>query len=209
VARLLLLAGVALGAAGAWWTGLYHASPEAVRELVSQAGVWGPVAFVALFVGGELVHFPGGVLFMLAAAALWPARVAIPTAYAAALVASLVVFGIARWLVPAELHERVPERLRRYETLLESHGLVTVIGLRLVLFMLPTVHWLLGASRVSARDFALGTALGLLPGVLGLTLLGGNAFAHWAALQPWLLGGLAVAGVIAVARGLSSARRSP
>ena len=202
--RALLLAGVVLAGAAAWWTGLYQSGPEHVAELVACAGIWGPVAFVALFVGAEIVHFPG-ILFVFAAAALWPARVAIPTAYIGALSASVVVFAIARRVVPAALRDRLPERLRRYESLLESHGLLTVIGLRLVLFMAPTVHWLLGASRVSSRDFVLGTALGLVPGVVALTLLGRHALDHWDALRPWLLGGIAVLVAFAVVRRVRAA----
>jgi phospholipase D1/2 len=199
VIRALLLAAVALAAAAAWWTGLYHSGPEHVAGFVERAGIWGPIAFVGLFVAAEVVHLPG-ILFMFAAAALWPARVAVPTAYIGALAASVVVFAIARRVVPAALRERLPERLLRYESLLESHGLVTVIGLRLALFMAPTVHWLLGASRVSSRDFVLGTALGLAPGVVALTLLGRRALDHWDGVQPWLLGGIAALAALAIVR---------
>ena len=202
--RALLFAAVALAAATAWWSGLYQSGPEHVADFVARAGIWGPLAFVALFVGAEIVHFPG-ILFVFAAAALWPARVAIPTVYLGALAASLVVFAIARHVVPAELRERLPERLLRYESLLERHGLLTVTGLRLVLFMAPTVHWLLGASRVSSRDFLLGTALGLLPGVIALTLLGRHALDHWEAVQPWLIAGIAVLVGIAIVRSVRAA----
>jgi uncharacterized membrane protein YdjX (TVP38/TMEM64 family) len=206
VIRALLLAAVALAAAAAWWTGLYHTGPEQVAGLVERAGIWGPVAFVGLFAAAEIVHFPG-ILFVFAAAALWPARVAVPTVYLGALTASVVVFALARRVVPAELRERLPERLLRYESLLESHGLVTVIGLRLVLFMAPTVHWLLGASRVSSRDFVFGTALGLAPGVVALTLLGRRALDHWESVQPWLLGGIAVFAALAIVRRARAAAR--
>jgi len=209
VTRALLLAGVILAAGAAWWSGAYaHASPEQVAGLVGRAGLWGPAAFVALFVGAELIHFPG-VLFVFAAAALWPARVAIPTAYLGALLASVTVFALARRVVPASALDRLPARVRRYESLLETHGLLTVLGLRLVLFMLPTVHWLLGASRVSPRDFMVGTALGLLPGVVGLTLLGRHAADHWDAAQPWLLGGAALVVALALLRESAARRRGP
>ena len=190
--RSLPLAAFLLALLVAWWSGAYsHASPEQVTALVSRAGVLGPILFVALFVAAELVHFPG-ILFVFAAAALWPLWVAIPTAWAGAVLGALTVFAIARRVVPPGLRGRVPSWLLRYEHLLQSHGLVTVIGLRLVLFIAPVMHWLLGASSVSRRDYALGTALGLLPGVIVFAILGRTAVDHWSAFRPWLYAGLAL-----------------
>jgi uncharacterized membrane protein YdjX (TVP38/TMEM64 family) len=191
--RALLFAGVVFALILAWWSGIYaEASPEKVAELVSRAGVLGPLFFVALFVAAELVHFPG-ILFVFAAAGLWPLWVAIPTAYAGAVLGAFAVFVIARRIVPPGLRDHLPEPLLRYESLLESHGLLTVIGLRLVLFMAPAVHWLLGASRVSRRNYALGTAIGLLPGVVLFALLGRAVQQHWPVLRPWVYGGIALA----------------
>jgi len=209
VTRVVLALLVAAGLAAAWASGLYSAmTPEHVAELVARAGILGPIAFVALFSAAEIVHLPG-VLFVLGASLLWPPAVAIPTAYAGALTASVVVFVLSRHIVAADLLKRLPDWLLRYETHLESHGFRTVLGLRLVLFMLPTVHWLLGASRVSFRDYFLGTALGLAPGVLLYVLLGRQALAHWDTLWPWLLGGFLVLAALAVARRVTAPRSSP
>jgi len=185
VTRRIALAAVVLAIASAWALGAHeHLTPERVAEVVGRAGVFGPIAFVALFAAAEVVHVPG-LLFVFAAAALWPPATAIPTAYVGALTASLVVFLIARHITGDTVRERLPDWLLRYEARLESHGLRTVIALRLVLFLLPAVHWLLGASRVSFRDFFLGTALGLAPGVIAFALLGREAAARFA---PWLTG---------------------
>lgn len=198
--RAALAIVVAVALAAAWAGGLHsHLTPESVAELVDRAGIFGPVAFVALFAAAEIVQVPGS-LFVIAASALWPPLVAIPTAYAGAIAASLVVFFFARRIVPASLRERLPERLLRYEARLETHGLQTVVGLRVVLFMAPAVHWLLGASRVSFRDYLLGTAIGLVPGVVAFALLGRQAVAHWDSLRPWALGAVALFAALAVAR---------
>jgi uncharacterized membrane protein YdjX (TVP38/TMEM64 family) len=200
VTRAALVTVVAVALAAAWASGLYsQATPERVAELVDRAGILGPLAFIALFAAAEVVHVPG-VLFVIAASVLWPPAVAIPTAYAGAMTAALVVFFVARRIVPASLRERLPERLLRYEARLETHGLLTVIALRLVLFLLPAVHWLLGASRVSFRDYFLGTAIGLAPGVIGIALLGRQAVEHWDSLRPWLIGAVALLAALAVAR---------
>lgn len=200
--RIALLLAVAAALTAAWASGVYaRLTPESVAELVARAGALGPIAFVALFAAAETVHVPG-LLFVLAASALWPPAIALPTAYAGALTASLVVFFLSRRIVPATLRERLPEWLLRYEARLETHGLLTVIALRLVLFLLPTVHWLLGASRVSFRDYFLGSAIGLLPGVVLYVLVGRQAFEHWDSVRPWALGAAALAVAFIVARRL-------
>ncbi len=205
--RVVLLVALALALGAAWWSGAYsHATPERVAALVERAGIFGPIAFVALFAAAELVQVPGA-LFVVAAALLWPVSVALPTAYLGALIASVVVFVVARRLVPEALRERLPERLLRYEARLVTHGLTTVIALRLVLFLAPAAHWLLGASRVSFRDFLLGTAIGIAPGVIALVLLGRQAFDNADVLRPWLLGALALGAVLVVVRRARAARR--
>jgi uncharacterized membrane protein YdjX (TVP38/TMEM64 family) len=205
VTRALLVLAVVLALAAGWVLGLYaQVTPEGVAALVARAGILGPLAFVALFAAAETVHVPG-LIFVLAASALWPPAIAIPTAYAGALTASLAVFFLSRRIVPASARERLPEWLLRYEARLETHGVQTVIALRLVLFLLPTVHWLLGASRVSFRDYFLGSALGLLPGVVAYVLLGRQAFQHWDALRPSLLGAAGLLTALIVVRRLRAA----
>src|SRR5688572_32193263 len=51
----------------------FHA--ERVRELVAQAGPFGPLAFLALFVGAVVAQVPG-IVFVLVAPALFPWSVA-------------------------------------------------------------------------------------------------------------------------------------
>ena len=207
--RLALFAALAAAAAAVWATGAYaRVTPEGISELVTRAGVLGPIVFIALFAAAETVHLPG-VLFVIASAALWPPSVAIPTAYIGAMTASLVIFLLSRRLVPASVRERLPHWLLRYESRLETHGLTTVIGLRLVLFLMPAVHWLLGASRVSFRDYSLGTAIGLAPGVVLYVMLGRQAFAHWDAVRPWALGIGGALAALAIASRLTRPRPSP
>jgi phospholipase D1/2 len=201
-ARLgLVVAVLALLAVG-WVTGLHsYVTPEGIRGLVERAGWLGPVVFVALFVAAELVQMPGALL-VLGAAALWPAPVAIAASYTGALLAATLLFWLSRTIFADGVRERLPAWLMPYEIWLETHGLLTVIALRLVLFLAPWVHWLLGASRVTFREFFLGSAIGLLPGIILVTFLGRSAIAHWDSLRPWLLAAGALALALELARRL-------
>jgi len=201
-ARVALAGALAALFAVAWVAGLHaHLTPEGIRVLVERAGWLGPLAFVALFAAAELVQVPGALL-VIAASALWPPPLAIATSYAGALVAATLLFWLSRALFAGAVRERLPEWLARHEARLETHGLLSVIALRLVLFLAPWVHWLLGASRVSFRDFFAGSALGLLPGIVALTLVGRTAIDHWDSVGPWALGALALLLALELARRL-------
>jgi len=201
-ARLLLAGALAAALAAGWAMGLHtQLTPDGVRALVERAGWLGPLAFIALFAAAELVQVPGALL-VLGAAALWPPPLAIATSYAGALVAATTLFWLSRLLFAGAVRERLPPWLARHEARLETHGLTTVILLRLVLFLAPWMHWLLGASRVSFRDFFAGTALGLLPGIVALTLVGRRAIDDWDRVQPWALGALALFLALELARRL-------
>jgi uncharacterized membrane protein YdjX (TVP38/TMEM64 family) len=178
---------VALLALG-WATGFHtYLTPDGIRGLVERAGWLGPVVFVGLFALAELVQVPG-LLIVLTAAALWPPALAIATSYVGAMVAATLIFWLSRTIFAGSVRERLPAWLAPYEARLDTHGLSSVIALRLVLFLAPWAHWLLGASRVSFRDYFVGSAIGFLPGLVLFTLLGRNAIEHWQSVRPWALG---------------------
>lgn len=201
-ARLALAAALAALLAAGWATGLFaHLTPDGIRAAVERAGWLGPVVFVALFVAAELVQVPGALL-VIGAAALWPAPLAVATSWVGALCAASLLFWLSRTLFADGARRRLPDWLARHEERLETHGLSSVIGLRLVLFLAPWVHWLLGASRVSFRDFFAGSALGLVPGIVAVTLLGRKAIDNWDSLRPWALGALGLFLALELARRL-------
>jgi phospholipase D1/2 len=186
----------------AWQVGIHaQLSQQRVQLLVAQAGLLGPAVFIGLFILGELIQVPS-VFFVFAAGVMWPFYIALPTAYIGALCAATVAFIVARHLVNDAVVKRLPERLRRYEERLTTHGLRTVLIIRLVFFMMPATHWLLGASRIRFRDLLLGTALGLFPGVLLLVAMGNGLLADWTAAQPWIWASIGILIAIQVVRHL-------
>ena len=197
--RLLFLA-LLVGSAGfAWVTGLHErVEMETIRALVDRAGAWGPVLFIALF-GLEGIGVPG-VVFMVAAIAIWPPSLAFLYNFLGAQMAGLVGFGFARWIGRDWVAERLPENVRRFESRIEDRGLATVVLVRLVFFLAPPAHWALGLSPVRFRDYLLGTAIGMLPWLVAVSYGGSHAF-RWLAEQPrevWmLLAGLFLIGAVA------------
>ena len=76
-----------------------------------------------------------------------------------------------------------------------SQGLINapfraVLMIRLTTFLHPIVHWILAASPIRLPVFLLGTAIGILPGVLAIVLLGQSFVNWWEEYSWWLVGGV-------------------
>jgi uncharacterized membrane protein YdjX (TVP38/TMEM64 family) len=176
--RLLVLAAlVALGIT-AWLGGLFELvrEPERVRALLTESGVWGPLFFVLAFGLLEPFGVPG-ILFVVPATLAWPLGLAFALCWLGSVLAGIVGFGFARSIGRDWVAAHLPERMHAYDERLAERGLQTVILVRLLFFLAPPAHWALGLSRVRFAPFALGTAIGFLPGIAGLVFFGKGAFA--------------------------------
>ncbi len=172
----LVLAALGLLAVG-WWAGLFEllSDPDRTTELLRSLGPWGYVLYVASFSLLEPFFVPG-ILFILPATVIWPGWLAFVLSLLGSTGAGIVGFTFARLLARDWVTERIPDRLRQYDERLATHGLRTVIIVRLVLFLMPPAHWALGISRVDFPKFVLGSVIGFIPGIAMLTYLGGSLF---------------------------------
>jgi uncharacterized membrane protein YdjX (TVP38/TMEM64 family) len=155
------------------WLGLdSRYSVGAFRELVGQAGSWGWLAFVVLFVVTVVIQIPA-FAFVLAAPSLFE----LPQAWLLCLVASylavLVNFALVRKLGGQPLAELERPFLRRIFAQLQAHPVRTVALLRLITIMFPPVTSALALTRLRARDHALGSLLGIPLPISGLLLAAG------------------------------------
>lgn len=176
-------------------------SVEAARLMGEGAefGVALPLTFAA-FVLGAFVGVPQWVLIGGALVVFGPVLGAV-VSWAATLASALVDFGAGRFLGGARIREKLGPRARRWMDRVETHGFWAALGVRLV----PTGPFVLinlaaGASRMSWRDFAFGTAIGIVPKIAALALFGRGMvelLAGNAGLAAVLLG-LGVLGVAAL-----------
>ncbi len=147
-------------------------SVESMRAVVDSWGALGPLVFIAIFVAGFFIPGPE-ILLVAIGGMLFGATRGFAYAWAAAVVGTAATFLLVRYTAQAwaqrALEERFP-RLRALDDRLERHGVLTVVVLRLLLFLAPPLNWALGASRVRTLDYVVGTALGVLPGI-GLTVV--------------------------------------
>jgi len=129
-----------------------------------------PLAVLAAYLGGTLLFFP--ITPLLGATALvFPAPVAFGYCMGGALSASITTYGIGRLVGRFRPRWLERPRVQRVGGQLRRRGMLAVAAARL----LPVGNFALinitaGALGVRFRDYLIGNVIGLLPGVLALTL---------------------------------------
>ena len=200
--RLILLSVIlGIGALG-YFGGLFqYLAPDRMRELLTEAGAWGPVVIVVLFTLLEPFGTPGA-FFILAAATLWPFWLAFLVNLLGATGAGMFGFAFARYLGRDWVEDRMPKRLRKWDDRLSDNGLPIVILFRVVLFLNPASHWALGLSRVPLSTAIAGTAIGFAPGIAVFTYFGAE-IVTWFGDQSkaiWIAVAVAIVAIIAFRR---------
>lgn len=133
---------------------------------------WAPAAVVALYVLGGLVVFPVSVL-IVATVAVFGGWTGALLAGGGALASAVVTYFIGRQLGAGMIRRFIGPRINRIRRGLASQGIVTVATVRLVpLAPFTFVNLVAGAAGVRIVDYVVGTAIGLMPGLIVLTALG-------------------------------------
>jgi phosphatidylserine/phosphatidylglycerophosphate/cardiolipin synthase-like enzyme/uncharacterized membrane protein YdjX (TVP38/TMEM64 family) len=149
-----------------------YMTPEAMRNALTAGGSWGPAFSVGLFLLLGFVAFPVNVLILGTAAAFgtWPGL-----AYAAvgAMVSAAATYGLGRKLGPNLLRRVLGPRISRVSQAVNRNGILAVTTIRLLpVAPFTLVNLVAGAMRIRFLDYMVGTALGLLPGIALLSLVG-------------------------------------
>ena len=203
-AGILLTLALVLGMAAAWsvtplaeWT-----DPEVWSGWIATLqGPWAAIAVILLFILAGLVMFPVLVLIAVTAAVFgaWPGLL---YAAAGAMASALTTYALGRWLGPRGLRQFFGPRLNLITRSFARRGIPTVTMVRLVpVAPFSLVNLAAGAICIPALDYLLGTALGLLPGLTVMSLLGDEAVGL--IREPSLRGIAILAGLLAAAIGVS------
>lgn len=192
--RLAIAAGAALALAivgvAAWAFHAYdlkaYMNEETVRAVISPLGPWAPLAFVALFVAVVLFSLPS-IAMTIAGGALFGFWGGLALSLIGINVGTGLAFLLARRFGRAWVEGRFGERLQRLADYLSKHGFATIFFIRFSgVVPLAVTNYAAGLSRLTGRDYVLGTFLGLTPGMAVYTYLG-------ASLATFQLGPIALA----------------
>lgn len=174
VALLLLVSGLFVAAE-------LHGLPDvaSLRESVRSAGAAGGLVFVGAYALIALVPAPKAVLTALAGA-LYGWWLGAALALLGAFIGAVVAFELGRLLGREAVDRLVGGRLQRVDSVLRDHGLGAVVAVRLVpVLPFTAINYASGLSAVRRRDYAVGSALGMVPGSVAYAALGAWGTEPW------------------------------
>ncbi len=148
--------------------------PDRIATWMEQMSesAWAPLVVIAAFVVGGLVMFPL-TLLITATAVVFPPWLAIALSVGGALANAITLYFIGRGLMRQTMTHAFGAYVETLRRALDRSGIIAVATIRMVPIAPYTlVNLAAGAIDVRLRDYILGTALGLLPGTLALTIFG-------------------------------------
>jgi uncharacterized membrane protein YdjX (TVP38/TMEM64 family) len=148
--------------------------PKAIGRVLREFadGPWAPLVVIAIFVIGGLVVFPVVVLIAATAATFGPLFGFIYAAIGT-MVSAFVTYSIGALLGKQSLRDLLGPRLDNVRKRVARKGVIAVALIRLVpIAPFTIVNLLAGASEITIAQYLLGTALGMLPGIFMMSVLG-------------------------------------
>lgn len=140
---------------------------------------WIYPALLAAYVVGGLLFFPLTVLIAVTGMILGP-LLGFLTALAGGMASGWVGYLLGSWTGGKTVRNVSGRTFRAIYRGLRSQGIITVAALRMVpVAPFTVVNIVMGAARVRPPVFLVGTAMGLIPGVFVLTMVGDRLRELW------------------------------
>ena len=139
---------------------------------ITQFGPWAPVVFFCAYVLATLLFLPG-LLFTLAAGALFGPYLGTLIALAGATVGATAAFLVARYVLADWIESRTPARARRVIEGVEGEGWRFVAMTRLIPFIpFNALNYALGLTRIRLVSYVLASFVFMAPGAAAYAYLG-------------------------------------
>lgn len=186
--RVALAAGIGGVLVTLYFSGFFELITDRNRAsaALEELGIWAPILYVVAFAILEPFFVPG-LAFMIPGGFVFSFTELFVLSWLGSIGAGIIGFSFARFMGRDFVEGRLPDRFRMYDERLASHGLRTVILVRVMLFLAPPAHWLLGLSQVRFAPFVLGTAIGFVPGIAFaayLIVFVGESLGDWFSNRP-------------------------
>ncbi len=181
--RLIVIALALAGLVVVWnytplaqWT-----NPEKIATLLEtfRTNRWTIPVLLAAYVAGGMVLFPLTALVAVTGMVLGP-WTGFLCAMTGSLASAAAGFGLGRITGKRTIRHVLGKRYRTIKRAVARSGLFTITAVRMVpIAPYTVVNMVLGALGIRLWPYLLGTLLGLLPGVLALTVLGDRLLQAW------------------------------
>ena len=193
--RLALIAGALAVGSVLLWRLLPPVEPQQVLARIEaiEKYSWSPLFFVLAYIAGSFVMFPITLLSALGATVFPPLK-AVAISFTGTMVSSALHHLLAtRWLKDHVRKALGPTR-KKVDEALGDRSVTTIALIRMVpLAPFALVNLTAGSLGVRFRDFMLGTAIGLAPGITVVCLFGRQVRSFWQ--EPRLTPVLVVVGI--------------
>jgi phosphatidylserine/phosphatidylglycerophosphate/cardiolipin synthase-like enzyme/uncharacterized membrane protein YdjX (TVP38/TMEM64 family) len=191
---------VALLIAATWrWTPLseWIDLKAGIDRLGSLRGAWtAPLVVTVIYIVAGLMIFPV-TLLIVATGVAFGATYGFAYALLGAELSALVTYAIGQYLGHDAVRSLSNRWVSRVSRRLAQQGLLAIITLRVVpVAPFSVINLVAGASHIRFRDFALGTLLGMAPGILALTVFSDQVVAAIAAPETVRLASLLLLAIV-------------
>ena len=166
-----------------------YLTPARLQSLLDGAGAWAPLLFVLGYALGVCLLVPGTLLTAVGAGLFGP-WFGFLYVWLGAMLGAAGAFVIGRYLGRDFAASMIGDRLRKYDDAIAKNGFTVVLYLRLLYFPFTPMNFGMGLTKVTFRDYLLGTGLGILTGTFIFTFFIGNlrqvwASGDWGRLNGW------------------------
>lgn len=194
---ILLLTIICIVATGGAIYLLGGIEPTQIQAWLKSAGIWAPIAYIALYVVATVLVLPSTALNLTGGAIFGPWLGTLWTSLGA-IIAAIVAFAFTRTVGRETVAKQLAGRWQAMDAEVRRGGLFYMFAIRLVPIMpYGLVNFAAGLTSISFKDYVLGTTIGTIPSVLPFVLIGSSglkAFTTGDVLP--LVGALALTGVL-------------
>ncbi len=149
-----------------------YIKPQAIRSTIQSVGPLGPLLYLLIYSIAPVFFFPGWVLSVAGGLAFGPLWGTLLTLVGATIGATLAFF-VARYLGRDTVARILKGKIKTLDDQAAVHGFKVIFFLRLIpLVPFNVLDYIAGFSKISARDYVLGTFLGTIPGTFVYVYLG-------------------------------------
>ena len=156
-----------------------------MREILAYFGPYGPLVFIGLCIASIFLHLPTLILIALGGL-LFGGVNGFIYGWIGVIIGSTGTFICVRYVLREVFQTSLEIRfrhLRSFDERLAENGFLTVLLLRLVLFVAPPLNWAIGLSKVRLYQYVAGSALGVIPG-LAITCYFADSIAGLQSTEP-------------------------
>ncbi|HHD2751415.1 TPA: TVP38/TMEM64 family protein [Clostridium perfringens] len=145
---------------------------DTLKNLILDSGYFAPLIYIIAFSLVPLTFFPDSLLAIFGGTIFGLSRGFLYTSIGA-LIGGSISFFISRILGQSFVEKLENDKLKNIQNLLKDNGFLMILLLRLIpLFPFDLISYGAGLTKISYKDFLLGTLIGTIPGILVFVNLG-------------------------------------